>query len=179
MIKKTNMFVFIWLLTMALLSGCASKPASVLNEGVVAQVTQYGIYTTQGPTVKRHYAYVPNETMSANMQVSFERQTDWIPGVVGTRFGLRFEITGLPRASIAELQTVVIHPPIKGANGQVTKRSFWPSYVPVGDDGVGRSMIGYIIEEPYEIAPGDWIFEIKRGGEVILRQKFLVYLPKK
>lgn len=173
------------------LSGCASKgpqmaPAepvmptkSIVNAGVTAKIVKYGLYKSRGPVWKRFDSNVPNQTSSVSMESTFQEQTDRIPGRLGTQFGVWFEISGLPRQTVAELQTVVFHPPIKGANGQETTRSFWVTLAPVNKDGVGRGTSGYIIEEPYEIANGEWTIEIKRAGEVLLRQKFYMYRVRK
>jgi len=173
------------------LSGCASKgpkmaPAeavmptkSIVNEGVTAKIVKYGLCTSRGPKLKRFDSNVPNQTSSLSMEVIFQEQTDRIPGRLGTDFGIWFEISGLPRRTIADFQTVVIHPPIKGANGKETSRSFWVTRAMVDKDGVARGMTGYKIEEPYEIAPGEWTIELKRAGEVLLRQKFYMYQVKK
>jgi len=179
------------LVTLLALSACASKapqmtPAepvmptkSIVNQGVTARIVQYGLTTSRGPQFKRFNPNVPSLTATASMENTFLEQTELIPGRIGTRFGLRFEISGLPRRTVAELQTILIHPLIKGANGQETSRSFWATRALVDANGVGRGLTGYVIEEPYEIAEGEWTFEIKRAGDVLLRQKFYMYLPKK
>jgi len=187
MFSRTLAFFATWILLVALLDGCATKPkpetkplpATTTFWGVSARILDYGLCKSSGPEVILFHPHVPNKTFHARKNPPvFIKTTDEIPGVVNTHFGISFELTGLPPRRRAYLMLRTSHPAIRSPDGRVTTRHQWPYEPLVGTNGVVRSYMAYQFDEPYEIAPGDWVTEVFLGGLPALKQTFHVSAPK-
>jgi hypothetical protein len=97
---------------------------------------------------------------------SFEPEpTSLIPAVLGTHFGVARKLENIPAGEAAQL--VITHPPITMPDGTRVARS-------VRRVAAASYADGYRFDEPYELAPGDWVFEYLYRGERLCRHVFHV-----
>lgn len=93
--------------------------------------------------------------------VRLERATRRIPGELGMRFGYQFEVVGYPQGAETTLRFVTRFPrPMRNPNtGRSARTTEQMRRTYVGE----TSYRGYRFDEPWEIIPGDWTFEIWDG----------------
>lgn len=99
------------------------------------------------------------------------QQTTVIPAQPGLCFGIHYTILGAPLGARVNI-TIVDRFPGKGL-ADPTKRALLQADSQVVERFVGqRSYHGYRFENPWELAPGPWTFEIWAGGRRLATQTF-------
>jgi hypothetical protein len=104
------------------------------------------------------------------------KETTTIPATRGTRFGFKYEITGLSADQI-ELRGVFIYPPIRRPNGSIVTTHELPLSPTMPRGGRVVGMIGYGFDEEYEAVPGQWTMQVWRRNKMVVEQTFNVYKP--
>lgn len=94
-----------------------------------------------------------------------------IDAKLGDSFGLRFILHG-PRSRTAHLKAVIHFPEggLVSPRGRVYETSTEYFDVPHGKE----AMYGYGFDEPWELVPGEWTFEIWNYGHKIIERQFNV-----
>lgn len=114
---------------------------------------------------------------SANLKL--ETSTDRVPARVGTMFGFRYQIVGQPLGQPVLLKFVTrfprpgLLPP--GSRGEPVAINEYTSPRAIGD----IFWRGYGFDEPWELVPGVWTFEIWSGDDKLIEKSFTVYSPAK
>ncbi len=100
-----------------------------------------------------------------------------IPGQVGVKFGFRYVLRG-PNSALPVRMTVVTRLPQRGGqlDPKTGQRRFRIDEQVLGRVG-GETLSGYSFDEPWEIVPGDWLFEVWIGERKMAEQRFRV-LPR-
>lgn len=91
------------------------------------------------------------------------------PGELDMGFGIRYKL--VEGAGSAQAVVTTIHPPFGTPPVSVER---WTNTI--HDDSASLSLFRF--DDAYEIALGEWRFEISVGGEVLLRQTFFVIPPE-
>jgi hypothetical protein len=65
----------------------------------------------------------------------------------------------------------IIHPPMRGPDGQERAESIIPMDV-CFEDGKAEDFLIYGLEEEFEVLPGQWILQVRHNGEVLLSRSF-------
>jgi hypothetical protein len=152
---------------------CVSAFGEPLSDLPNGMVLEYGLYEPVGRVVVHANPNTLSGKEKRGEEVHFIKQTDRIPARLGTSFGIRFQLTGIPDQEF-ELQKIVKHPPMKNSRGQmetqyfVTKRLFPKA-------GYVLATEGYSFDHAEELAPGIWTFEIWYHGQKLVSQSFEVY----
>jgi len=101
--------------------------------------------------------------------------TNRIPAKIGIQFGMWYEIANVPVANgEVEVTAVVKHPTITKPDGESSIGFTVVENVSVKDQRI-VSWSGYGFEYDYELAAGEWEFEIQFKGTTICKQKFTVF----
>jgi hypothetical protein len=163
--------LFVILASVAL-SASAERKADIQIS--VAEMVGYGIFETRSSA--RHTGFSRSK-MAADV-VSGIRFTDFtneIPGVLGTNFGFQYIINTTPRGQKLRLKSVIRFPEqgLQQPGGRLYKESIEYKQVTIG----ARDLHGYGFDEPWEIVPGDWVFEVWYKDARLIRKTFSVLPP--
>lgn len=103
-------------------------------------------------------------------------QTETVPGVVGTTFGIRYVLRGAPKGQVVKLTYVTRFPPsgmVNDKGQKLEKTQFeW-------NDTIGPTSIRtYTLDNAWEIVPGDWTMEFYYEGKKLGEKRFTITAPK-
>lgn len=160
-------FVFVFALMMGPLP--AADPVSVTR----AELQEYGVFKeevtgkTDNPTTVSGYI---NRTSSQKLVTS----TDQIEGKLQVSFGITYVVEGRPKDGEIELSIKLSHPPMTNpATGETSTVEENPAESTIG----GPNYDGFTFEQPWEIVPGKWTFEVYHEGRLLLEKSFTVTKP--
>ena len=157
----------------------AAKPAPDASmEEVVVQATSgevlaFGPFRSRGSrrvSLGSEYAVQADNVEDAN----FTDITDQIPAELGGEFGMRYVVHG-PEHQSTRVKAV-IHFPGDGIvvhGGQRYRKSTERFNIKYNRP----ALYGYGFDEPGEMVPGEWKFEIYSRGRLVVRCSFHVTLP--
>jgi Domain of unknown function (DUF3859) len=98
--------------------------------------------------------------------------TTTVPVRIGVNFGFEYTLVGAPDGGAATVTVVVVPPKAGLLNPQTQQRVYretWsPSVALVG----ATTLIGYLLEQDWELVPGLWRFEIWLGDRKVGEQSF-------
>lgn len=135
------------------------------------EVVDYGVYETGTRTTVPMPISVSGK-MNLVADVRLVEKTREVVGQLGTSFGFRYRIEGVPTGANVVIRTR--HPRL--TNPETGKSmNYGEREQPVGPGGARYT--GYSFDATYEIAEGDWSFQIIYEGRVIGEQKFKVIVP--
>lgn len=177
-----RVFGAILLVTLALPAAWAKVPQVTSIE-----VQQYGIFTSgaqaaakpaqqAAPTTtpQTPAAPIPSTAVSGLQLVT---QTRTIPMRTGVQFGFQYIARGRPKFGKATLHFVIVYPSPglrkPGASSPIL-RDEYDQAVYIDDPG---SFHGYKLANDWELAPGDWTFEIWNGQTKLASQTFTLVKP--
>jgi len=91
----------------------------------------------------------------------------------GLNFGFRYVLhsPGEDRCGVEGFEMFIVHPPIKGPDGQERTISKIPFKL-CFNDGKADDFLIYSLEEDYEVLPGSWTMQVRKDGEVLLSRSF-------
>ena len=153
----------------ALLVLCFGRPAFAQSASVQGiEIVSHGIYAidkSPGQGDANGQGTLANIRLAATTNV--------VPAEQGIDFGIQYKVTGTPSAAPVKLHEVVIYP---------AGRAHPPSKPPLASVAVDVTIpIGtamrtdfYAFDEPWELIPGTWIFQIWYGNQKLAEQPFTV-----
>lgn len=145
----------------ALALGLASSLAlaDVRVEGPI----EYGVFATQFKDPQ------PGERVltRANQQIE---QTDEVPARLGTKFGVRYRLSG--KTETGEPLTLMYFTP--GLIGPDGRRQDKIEVVQKLAAGAEQDVMAYEFTERYEVVPGEWQFMVFQGDRKLVEQRFQV-----
>ena len=161
---------FLFLAAVLLIAPLAARAEGASVERV--DIVDTGIYTVEtGEETPDPKA--PTGTIAAVTTVTNVEATTAIPAKVGLEFGLRYVVMGEPAGVEVPLDFVITYPapgladpadptPLLESRYSRTKK-------------IGETVyLGYGFENPWEIVPGTWTFEIWFEGRRLASQSFAV-----
>lgn len=91
----------------------------------------------------------------------------------GLNFGYRYNLhsPGDNRCNVEGFDMFIVHPPIKGPDGQWRTTSTIPMKV-CFNDGKAEDFLIYGLEEDYEVLPGSWTLQVRKDGQVLISRSF-------
>jgi hypothetical protein len=131
----------------------------------------HGIYAT-GPGTRVPMPISVSGQMNLVSNVRLTKETREIMGQLGTAFGFRYRIEGVPAGATITIRT---HHP-KLTNPDTGKSMDYGERDQTVSPGEER-YTGFSFDATYEIAEGEWSFQIVYRGQVIGEQKFKVIVP--
>ncbi|MGF1686185.1 DUF3859 domain-containing protein [Photobacterium japonica] len=145
------------LCVVAALAGCSTTPTTHMT---LAEKGQY-VANTDNATEGNNLGVISN--------IAFIDESNIIPAVKGTRFGMSYDVTGE--------DTQVVHkitfPPMKDpkTGNMIDSVSYNQAIT------TGNTFFGYYISEDWEVVPGKWTFSIIHDDDVVLTEEFTLEKP--
>lgn len=149
------------LLLLAAALPAAAEPARV-------EIFEHGVYVA-GPMT---HVPAPDQIGGQRWraEVRLVERTETVAGQLGRIFGIRIRVND-PALLGKTLTMRIRHPRLTAPSGRSGTETLYRTATPPG----GREL-GYFFafEHTYEIAEGDWTFEVVHDGEVVAAKKFWV-----
>jgi len=156
-------------LALLALSSMASSSARADQPRV--EIIDYGVYATGERTTVPMPISVSGK-MNLVAHVRLTEKTSEVLGQLGTSFGFRYRVLGVPTGANVTIRT--LHPRL--TNPETGKSmNYGEREQQVSDSG--ERYTGYSFDSSYEIAEGEWTFQIIYEGRLIAEQKFKVIVP--
>lgn len=137
-----------------------------------AELTAFGVFEEYGKRFDRGYSTTGPGTDSLRY-VRFVDYNDKIPGELGISFGIQYVIHSSPPGKPFRVTGVITYPGngLVTPTGTVYKDSEEDMEIRLGE----KNFYGFGFDKPWEIIPGEWLFQIKHK-ETVLAQKTLIVL---
>mgnify|MGYP003323578533 CR=1 FL=1 len=133
-----------------------------------SELVSYGIFSAKSENNGLLDNGVPVTTVS---EVLFNEYTHIIPAELGTNFGFQYIIHGSSNGATNVSHHIMF--PALGLTTPVGERH--TQFVSEEEVIVGHRVLhGYSFDEPWEMVPGDWVFEVWHNDSKLLRQVFTV-----
>jgi hypothetical protein len=139
---------------------------------VSATVTDYGTYTAVDSSVMPDEQGVKDHLQ---INVRFTERTRIVPLRLGVSFGFQYVLSGIDEYAATPVRQITIYPtggvvvPDKGRIYRTEMK------VTLGSGDIG--LAGYNIEDPWELAPGDWTLEVWTGDRLLASETFTLVAP--
>ena len=147
----------------------ATQPAQADKPRV--EIIDHGLYVT-GPSTRAPMPISVSGTMNMVSNVRLTKETRDVMGQLGTAFGFRYRVEGVPAGATVTIRT--LHPKLTNPDtGRSMDYGERDQTVTPGEE----RYTGFSFDATYEIAEGDWAFQIIYKGEVLAEQKFKVVVP--
>ncbi len=137
----------------------------------IAEILEYGIYSG-GHENSVVAPSAPTGRLLLGGPVTLEKQTSVVPARLKTKFGFRFVVHGKSDDAPVPVRFVYLFPEINDKASGAKIRRFEISAFAKPEDKSSKMLWDFT--EPYELAPGEWIFQVFRGEDKILEKTFQV-----
>ena len=135
------------------------------------EIIDHGVYETgTRTTVPMPISVSGKMNLVANVRLT--EKTQQIMGQLGTSFGFRYRVHGVPDGANVTIRTK--HPRL--TNPETGKSMNYGEREQSVSAG-GERYTGYSFDASYEIAEGEWSFQIIYEGRVIAEEKFKIIVP--
>ena len=149
---------------------CTSAQAS----GISVRFTESGLYKLDNIKEIEDASTALGRRHTANATLS--QNTDRVPLTIGTSFGITFVVTSASNAPNVKLRKIMRFPSPGLKNLQTGKTKSYDeammTYVPGQEQKAW-----YTLEEPFELVPGVWKFELWDGNQKIGERAFTLSKP--
>ena len=139
------------------------------------EIVGYGIFTAR--ETRRDKPSTSTALAKDSVRgITFTKYTAEIPALLGTTFGIQYLINSSPRGSAFPVTCVIIFPEggLVDPRGRVYRRSSEKLNVHIGR----KTLYGYGFDRPWELVPGEWVFQIWHKDIRLAQKKFTVSLPE-
>ena len=165
------------LITLLILSGLYLPSFAAAEDTYInaAETIAFGVFTS-GPTTTRSSPATkdapPRDSVS---RYRFEDFTTDIPMILGTQFGLEYQINTQPSGRPIDITTIIRFPEpgIVQPRGRTYLRSKETSRINIGE----AHLHGYGFDETWELVSGEWVFEVWYRKALLISKTFNVYVP--
>jgi len=147
------------------------------SENVTGRVIEYGIYD-----ILHDGGIIPSKNTStgkahAPSTLKLRSETQRVAIKKGRFFGFKIRLEPFPGLRSVTLKEVVKHPAMTLPDGSV-KTGFSIIEKKKVSQQVVFALAGYYFDEPYEMVPGDWVFQYWLGDRLLVEQIFTTYWPE-
>ena len=145
-----------------------AAPAAAQADAPRVEILDFGIYAA-GPMT---HVPAPDQIGGQRWQaqVRLIERTEIVAGQLGRIFGIRVQVNDA--ALLGKTFTMRIrHPRLTAASGRSGTETFYRTATSPGQRELGYF---FAFEHTYEIAEGDWTFEVVHDGQVLATKKFRV-----
>ncbi len=104
------------------------------------------------------------------------RRTDLIPAITGTNFYVKYVVQGSPPGAAVEIEQAVLQFPVgiyHPANPDDLVKRRNTMRVAIGEP----HLAGWGLAGDESIEPGNWIVQLRHGGELLAEKMFEIVLP--
>lgn len=163
-----------WVLLFSALA-IALLPGPLQAQTPQAEILSYGLFESKvAETENRPDTATGKRDIVADFKLL--KQTDTIVAKIGTEFGIEFRVSGFPAGQKDVMVTVVTRFPPPGlTNAKGERLTQDKSNVRVVPGR--REYEGYGFEEKWELAAGEWVFEVYFQDRKLAERRFTVVLP--
>lgn len=124
---------------------------------------EYGVFATQFKDPQ------PGERVLTRSSQAIDQTTE-VPARLGTKFGVRYRLTG-KRESEAPLTLLYLTPGVIAADGRRQDKIELVQKLVLGAD---RDVMAFEFTDPGEVVSGEWLFMVFQGDRKLLEQRFNV-----
>jgi hypothetical protein len=150
-------------------------PAQGQGPAVKAEILSYGLFESKvAETQDRPETAAGKRDVVADFKLL--KQTDIIVAKIGVEFGIEFRVSGVPATQKDVMVAVVTRFPPPGLTNSKGER-FAEEKTNVRVVPGRREYEGYTFEEKWELAAGEWVFEVYFEGRKLAERRFTVVLP--
>ena len=111
--------------------------------------------------------------MTVLKEIVLLKQTDTIDGSIGTKFGVKYFVKGLPKGANVPLSVRLLHPITTNPDTQQTSMiEEWIAKAKISS----ANYSGWIFEYKWEIVQGEWTILISYNGKKLAEKKFTVQI---
>jgi hypothetical protein len=135
------------------------------------EILDYGIYAT-GTRTQIEMPISISGKMNLVANVRLIETTRQVMGQLGTSFGFRYRVHGVPNGAKVTIRT--LHPRLTNPE---TGRSMTYGEREQDVSPGGERYTGYSFDASYEIGEGEWSFQVIYEGRVIAEEKFKIIVP--
>jgi hypothetical protein len=146
-----------------LLACLALTSLSATADVKVAGPVEFGIFKSE------YKEFQPGERLLTQNNQSIERTTS-IPAKLGTRFGIRYELSGKSAAE-APLTLLYLTPGVITPEG--VRHDKMVVTQPLAVNAL-QDVMAFEFTENYEIVPGEWVFMVFQDDRLLAKQVFEV-----
>jgi hypothetical protein len=170
-LNKTSFLftVFIWC---ASLCNTAQAQDTYIN---AAETLAFGTFSATG--TKRFTRGATRSAPPADTieDYRFEDFTTRIPMVLGTQFGIEYQVNTKPKNRPISLTKIIRFPEpgLQQPRGKTYYESKETQRLKVGEP----HLHGYGFDEEWELVPGEWVFEVWHNKAKLVSKTFTVYDP--
>lgn len=150
-------------LSRAILLALSLAPCAAMAQVSITGPVEYGIF--QSPLQQ----YEPGERLLTQNSQTIE-QTSVIPAQLGSRFGLRYSLSG-KQAGEEPLTLLYLTPGVVTPDGRRHDKIVVQQ--PLAANAV-QDVMAYEFSENYEVVPGVWQFMVFQGDRLLVQQRFEV-----
>ena len=159
-------------LMLGLLVLSLTQVASAQNKVTGGRVTEFGLYRIDVVrVVVDSLAASGNRGTATNIVLI--QPTAGLSGKVGTQFGYRYTVDGPVAGDTVQLKLVTRFPPTGVRNPATGTTTFMNQRMVRGVVGAS-SWTGYSLDDPWEVVPGVWTFEVWYNDKKLISQNFTV-----
>ncbi|XOV88561.1 MAG: DUF3859 domain-containing protein [Pseudomonadota bacterium] len=136
-----------------------------------AEITGYGIF--EAASSQRQTGFSARAPAADAVKgVRFVEFTNTIPAALGTNFGFQYIINSSPRGAEMNVTNIIRFPGegLKRPGGRSWTESRENRKIRIGH----RDFYGYAFDEPWEMVPGEWVFEVWHNNARLIRKTFTV-----
>lgn len=164
-----NRFLFLCLLA----PFYASAEDTLIN---AAETLAYGTFSSSERNTYTKGATDEAPPVDSVEKYRFENFTNRIPMILGTEFGIEYQINTKPKGRPISITTIIQFPEagLKQPGGRKYRKSTETKRVSIGDP----QLHGYGFDEPWELVPGEWTFEVWHKKAKLITKTFTIYEPE-
>lgn len=136
-------------------------------------VIAYGTYQITGQEMLPEGG-IPGGRVHWVNRAEFRKQTFEVPAVLGTRFGFRYVINGVPAGAQVPIVIRKIYPGLKDP----ARKEIVYGHEYTRNHKIGETYgTGYGFDHPWELVSGPWTFQLLYRKKILAELTFKVYNP--
>ena len=138
-----------------------------------AEIVDFGLYEHVGPVEIRPAPNTASGKVAEHDELRLVRATDEVPAVLGSTFGFRYVVLGVPDGLLEGFAIRALHPPMRGPDGRISSTSTTRTEL-FGIRGIAGGEIAYTLSEPFEVLRGTWQLQVLYKGKPVLSKSFVL-----
>jgi hypothetical protein len=143
------------------------------QQAVSIEVLESGLYRAEAKETIAAPGAVTGTSGVLKGKIVFYENTSRVPAMVGTSFGFRFRVLGIPAGAEVAI-TKITHFPPPGLTNPATGRMQASDTARLRRRGGDVTVTGYGFDNPWEAAPGEWRIELWDGDRKLVEQRYTV-----
>jgi len=142
-----------------------SESVALLEFGIFKKISSLDDLHDSGTISGRRHAVAKAELVE---------QTTNIPARVGTSFGFRVKYPRKTPDAIVRCTAKCLHPKLTDpSTGRSSEVEQWD----VSSLSGSEEYIGYTLDNPWELVPGEWKIQLWVGPKLMVEKTFILYAP--